>query len=87
MTEKDPADDPAPGVQRHDHFRCQSIEGAAHDRALRRIDMRQVRPGNQVRVQLEPADERVAFPVFDVVGFRKATQAGAQAEAVALPDL
>src|SRR5436190_17643742 len=87
MTEKDPADDPAASVQRYDHFRRESIEGAPHEGALPGIDVRQVRAGNQVRVQLKPADESVALPVLDVVGFRKATQAGAETVAIALPDL
>ena len=60
---------------------------AAHDRALPRFDLRQIRARNQMRMKLEPAHERIAFAVFDVIRFGKTTQAGAEPVAIALPDL
>ena len=58
-----------------------SIERAAHERALRRIDAcGEIAAADQVRVQFEPADQRIALAVFELVRFRQAAQAGAQAD-------
>ena len=84
MTEKEPADDPAAGMERYDHLGRESIQRAPHDGALGRIDVRQIRAVNQMGVQLEPADEGIAFAVLDVVSFGEATQPGAEPVAVAL---
>ena len=37
MTEKDPADDAPAGVQRHNDFSAEGVEGAAHGSALRLV--------------------------------------------------
>src|ERR1044071_8124765 len=87
MTEKDPADDSAPGVKGDNDFRGEGVEGAAHDRALGRLHVRDVRARDEVGVQFEPADQRVALAAFYIVGLGQAAQSCPQPVAVALPDL
>ncbi len=87
VAKKEPADDPAARVQRHNHFGAESIEGAPHHCALRGIRrVGEIAPADQVGVKFEPAHQRIALAVFDLVGFRKAAQARAQPIAIALPD-
>ncbi len=43
-------------------------------------------PGDQMRVQFEPADQRVALAIFDLGSLRKTPQAGPKSITVALPD-
>ena len=40
-----------------------------------------------MRVQFEPADQRIAFAIFDLGRFGKTTQTGAKPIAITLPDL
>jgi hypothetical protein len=56
--------------------------------ALRLIEcLGQVASANEMRVQFEPADQRVAFTIFDFRSFGKTTQAGSKPILVTLPDL
>ena len=87
MPEKDPANDAAPGVKRNDRLSRERIERASHDGSLRGIDVWQVCARNQMGMELEPADEGIAFGVFDVVRFREAAEPGAEPITIALPDL
>src|SRR5205823_10311173 len=87
VTEENPSDDSASGMQRHDHFRGEGIKSATHDCPLRRIGVRQVWPVDQMSVEFEPTHERIALPVLEFVSFRQTTQARAKAVAIALPDL
>ena len=84
MAKKKPADNAAPGVHRNDYFRAKGIQSASHQDALGVFHLGQVGAGDQVGVKLEPAHERVSLAVFDLVGFRQTTQAGAKPVAIAL---
>ena len=87
MPEKEPPDDSAPSVQRHDDFGAEGIERAPHDIALSLADgLGEIASGDEVCMQFEPADEGIAFAIFDLVGFGQAAQSSPQTIPVALPD-
>jgi hypothetical protein len=86
MADEQPPNDAAASVQRDNDFRSECIERAAHQRAVRLLCVRQPAARDEMRVQLEPTDQRVTFAVFDVVCLRQTTQPRAQAIAIALPD-
>ena len=86
MADEEPADDAAARVQRHDDFGAEGVERATHQGAVRLIGLREAAARDEVRMQFEPAHERIAFRVFDFVCLRQAAQARAQAVAIALPD-
>ena len=84
MTEEKPAADLVARVQRDDHFGADSIERAPEQFSLRLISsLREMRAADEVRVQLKPTNERIAFAVFKIVCLRQTTQAGSQPIALA----
>src|SRR5205807_3616605 len=88
MTEKQPTDDASTRIKRHDHFRAERVKRAAKLRSLclmRRL--RKIGAGDQMRVQFEPAHQRVALAEFHLVRFRQTAQAGAEPITIPLSNL
>ena len=87
MAKKKPSDDPAMRMQRHDDLGAKSIERAAHEKTLSLIGrLREIVAADQMGMEFEPADQRIAFAIFHLVCFGQATQAGAEPVTFALPD-
>jgi hypothetical protein len=87
VTKEKPADDTPVRVQRDDDFGPKGVERTPHQSALRLIEcLSEVAPVNDMRVQFEPANQRIALAIFDLSSFGKATQPGAKPIMITLPD-
>src|SRR2546421_5098542 len=79
MSEKDPAHDRTARVKRHDRFRTEKVECAAHERALALVRrLARIGARNQMPMQFEPTDQRIAFAKFQFIRFRQTTKTGAK---------
>ena len=88
VTKEEPANNVSARMERHDDLSPKCVEGAAHQGALLLIGrFSEIASANDVGVQFEPPDQRIALAIFDLRRFGKAPQAGSQPIAVALPDL
>src|SRR6266700_4213890 len=77
MTKEEPSDNSAARIEGHDHFRAESVERTAKKRSLGAVErLREIRAGNQMRVQLKPAHQRIAFTKFNLVRLRQTAQPG-----------
>ena len=85
MPKENPADNPAPSVQRHNYLSAESVEGASDNGTLRSLCVRQICPINQMSMQFEPSDESVAITVCELFGFRQTTHSGGQSIFIVLP--
>src|SRR5437870_2370294 len=72
-------------MQRHDYLRAEGIESAPKNLSLGGIfDLEKISATDEVRVQFEPAHQRIARAIFDADCFRQTAQTSTQAIAIAL---
>ena len=80
VAKEDPTQDETTRVERHDRFGAKGIESATHDSSLPLVvSARGICARDEVRVQFEPAHERVALIKFQLLGFRQTVNSRAQA--------
>ena len=85
MTKEEPPDNLATRIERHDHFRAESVERTAQKGSLGSVGrLREIRAGDQMGVELKPAHQRVAFAKFNLVRVRQTAQAGPQSITIAV---
>src|ERR1700736_5189542 len=79
MAKKQPTDDVTARIKWGHHFGAKTVESAPKNRALPPFaDITEIGTIDEMGVQLEPANERIALSKLQFLGLRQATQTGAE---------
>src|SRR3954470_23483429 len=79
MSKEEPAEDAVPRVERHHDFGPEGVQRPPQDGALAAIsDLRETCSTNEMRVELEPAHQRVTLAKFNLARLGQAAHSCAQ---------